>query len=61
MIRNVFFPQREDVLIKYLRAKEEIGIGILQADQSMNATERESEGKIKISCTLLYQSKLSVT
>ncbi|XP_073702962.1 NACHT, LRR and PYD domains-containing protein 1b allele 2-like [Garra rufa] len=33
----------EDVLSKYLRAKEEIGNIILQADQYLNAAEREKE------------------
>ncbi|RXN15124.1 guanylate-binding 1-like protein [Labeo rohita] len=50
---------REDVLIKYLRAKEEIGIGILQADQSMNATERESEVH-RLKCDILKKGQRAV-
>ncbi len=41
-----FSSQSEEVLSTYLRAKEEAGNMILQADQSLSAAEQKNEGTI---------------
>lgn len=44
----------------HLKAKEEVGKMILQADESLSVVEQEKEGTIQIICILFCQSRLSV-
>jgi len=41
------------VLSKFLKAKEEVGNMILQADESLSAAEQEKEGTIQVCCILM--------
>lgn len=51
----MYFPQSEEVLSKYWKEKEESGIIILAADESLTAAEHEKQGEIHIIYRIIDQ------